>query len=96
MKTPIRKQNVNKVSSPGSSQCWKSRDPGNEVNIAADVNMIAVSRYPSAGHGFQNTRYLAVWNSYLILPKFLIDFFKDHKAFVYKPQAIPKIALALK
>ena len=55
-KTQIKTQNVNKASSPGSSQCWEWPGPGNEVDIAADVNMIAVSTCPAAGHGFQNTK----------------------------------------
>ena len=52
--------------------------------------------YSAAGYGFQNTRYPAVWNSPIIFPIFLIDFFKEDKTFVCKPQTIPKIALALK
>lgn len=31
-----------------------------------------------------------------VFPKFLIDFPKEHKTFVYEPQAIQKIPLALK
>ena len=59
-------------------------------------SIVAIFTYPVAGWGFQSTRYPAVWNSHLIFPTFLIEFFWENKTFASKRRAIPKIALALK
>ena len=52
------------------------------------AKLYAESTYPVTGYGFQNTRYPAVRNSHLIFPKLLIEFFEEHKAFVYKPSCL--------